>query len=233
MLILLQFFLGASLGSFLNLIVERQLRYESIIMPRSHCDQCHHQLNPLQLIPIISYLALKGKCYYCNYKIPFCSPVLELLVGIGLATTPLPAVQPSIILIVLVLIYLSLFDLKRKQIPVGGIIFLFGVCLITTHHSLLQLLLAIGLYKSCLWLNHHQNFVGNGDIDIFFCLWVGLSMPHLLWICCFACVSALLYLIVAPWPTDNRIPFVPFITIGTFTVIHYADSLLPLISSAY
>ncbi|MFD1124404.1 prepilin peptidase [Lentilactobacillus raoultii] len=231
-MILFQFLLGASLASFLNLTVTRNLRHESIISPRSHCDKCKEPLPICDLIPVINYVFLKGKCRFCHQRIPLSSPILELMLGICFSVTQFrPTTIPSL-LNLLILTHLSLFDFKRKQLPIWGILGLLIVCLLSCHHTCYQLLIAGLLYCLCLALNYRQLFVGNGDIDVFFCLWICLSISHLLWISSIACVSALLYLIIAPWPKDNKIPFVPFITVGYFIVVHYANILIPLITGS-
>ena len=56
------------LGSFLNMAIWRVPRGESIFLPRSHCPVCKHVLSPLDLLPILSYLLLKGRCRYCGTK---------------------------------------------------------------------------------------------------------------------------------------------------------------------
>ncbi|MBZ2202382.1 MAG: prepilin peptidase [Lentilactobacillus buchneri] len=231
MIIFFRFFLGTSLASFIYLAVTRQLRCESIIFPRSHCDNCNQALAPYDLIPIISYICLMGKCRYCQKSIPFFSVLFELLLGSCLAVTPVTFTTIPYILSLLTLTYLSLFDYKSKQMPIPGILILAGICLLNCQHSFFQVGIAALLYGLCLWLNYYQTLIGNGDIDILFCLWLCLSIGHLLWILCISCITALIYLIIAPWPKDNKIPFIPFITFGYFITLHYANALLSLITS--
>lgn len=69
--------LGTILGSFLNVCIDRMPRDRSLIAGRSHCDACGQQLRILDLIPIISYLALRGKCRYCGAAIPLRVPLVE------------------------------------------------------------------------------------------------------------------------------------------------------------
>ena len=230
MLIIIEFMLGASFGSFITAKLTRKNRGESIIFPRSHCDSCQKQLQVRDLIPILGYLSLRGKCRFCHASITKASLIVELLVGtlFVVQAVSLPNLLP--LAIVLILIYLSLFDIKRKQVPSAGLILLFVVCVICHQHTLPQLLIAIGCYAVIQLINHRQTFLGNGDIDIFFCLWLPLSMAHLLWILCISCVIALGYLIVAPWPADNKIPFVPFITAAYIMMLHFGTYLVPLIS---
>lgn len=68
-LIILTLVLGAVLGSFLNCAAWRLVHHESVLKGRSHCARCGHTLGAADLIPIISYLALKGKCRYCGEPI--------------------------------------------------------------------------------------------------------------------------------------------------------------------
>jgi leader peptidase (prepilin peptidase)/N-methyltransferase len=70
--------LGMALGSFFNVCIDRLPREESIINPPSYCEACHHRLGVKDLIPIFSYLWLKGRCRYCHKPIPRRLPLVEL-----------------------------------------------------------------------------------------------------------------------------------------------------------
>jgi len=61
--------LGVVIASFLNLCIDRLPRHESLVTPASHCDACRHRLGVLDLIPIFSYLWLRGRCRYCQAPI--------------------------------------------------------------------------------------------------------------------------------------------------------------------
>ncbi len=62
--------LGAAIGSFLNVCIDRLPAGGSILHPRSRCDACGRQLSPLDMVPVISYLALRGRCSHCRSPIP-------------------------------------------------------------------------------------------------------------------------------------------------------------------
>ena len=62
--------LGLAVGSFLNVCLDRLPRNESILSPPSHCQACHHRLAAKDLIPVFSYLQLRGHCRYCQAPIP-------------------------------------------------------------------------------------------------------------------------------------------------------------------
>lgn len=58
--------LGLVLGSFYNVLGYRLPKKESIVFPSSHCPNCNHQLKFWDLIPVLSYIFLQGKCHYCK-----------------------------------------------------------------------------------------------------------------------------------------------------------------------
>lgn len=62
--------LGAAIGSFLNVCIDRLPAGKSLIYPPSHCDVCQHPLSPKDLVPVFSYLWLRRRCRYCQAPIP-------------------------------------------------------------------------------------------------------------------------------------------------------------------
>jgi leader peptidase (prepilin peptidase)/N-methyltransferase len=73
--------LGLAFGSFLNVCVSRWPQYESIVRPRSHCRNCEHPLAWWENIPLLSWIALRGRCYHCRAWIGIRYPLVELTVG--------------------------------------------------------------------------------------------------------------------------------------------------------
>ena len=69
--------LGLVIGSFLNVCIYRIAKEESIAFPPSHCAKCQHNLSPIDLVPVVSYIFLKGRCKYCNEKISIRYPLIE------------------------------------------------------------------------------------------------------------------------------------------------------------
>ena len=82
MIYALLFILGIIFGSFYNVVGLRLSKEESIVFPPSHCTSCNHKLSPLDMVPIFSYIFLKGKCRYCSKHISIKYPLFELLTGI-------------------------------------------------------------------------------------------------------------------------------------------------------
>jgi len=79
-LIFFIFLIGTSIGSFLNVLIDR-LPQDKKITGRSICDYCHHKLSWYDLIPILSFFLLKGRCRYCRKKISWQYPLIEILTG--------------------------------------------------------------------------------------------------------------------------------------------------------
>ena len=76
------FIFGTSIGSFLNVIIWRMPRGESIVEPPSHCPSCNARLTLIDLFPLLSYLFLRGKCRHCGAKISSRYFWIELLIGL-------------------------------------------------------------------------------------------------------------------------------------------------------
>ena len=74
--------LGLLIGSFLNVVIWRVPRGESVVRPPSHCPHCDHRLAPLDNIPLLSWLALRGRCRYCGGPISARYPAVELTTGV-------------------------------------------------------------------------------------------------------------------------------------------------------
>ncbi|HZX43279.1 MAG TPA: prepilin peptidase, partial [Myxococcaceae bacterium] len=74
--------LGLLVGSFLNVVIARVPREESIVRPGSHCPACGHVLAWYENLPLLSWAALGGRCRACRAPISFRYPAVELLTGV-------------------------------------------------------------------------------------------------------------------------------------------------------
>ncbi len=81
-MILFVLLIGLVIGSFLNVCIYRIAREESISYPPSHCTSCGYELKWKDLVPVISYLFIRGKCRMCKEKISIRYPIVELVNGI-------------------------------------------------------------------------------------------------------------------------------------------------------
>jgi len=76
------FIIGACIGSFLNVCIYRLPREQSVVYNPSHCPGCGRRLGVLDLVPLLSYVLLKGRCRYCNEKISARYPLVELITAL-------------------------------------------------------------------------------------------------------------------------------------------------------
>lgn len=112
---------GAAIGSFLNVVADRLPSGASLLRPASHCPNCARRLTPLELVPILSWLALRGRCRSCGNPIPRRMPLVELGTAVLFVLAALQA--RSLPLLLLQWLYLSLLmvlaviDLEHQLIP--------------------------------------------------------------------------------------------------------------------
>ena len=119
---------GTLIGSFLNVCIYRIPRGEDIVVTRSHCMSCGYQLRWYDLIPLLSFVVLRGKCRKCNTQLSIQYPIIELINGVFYVLIYL-TVGHSIRTILFcflasALIVLSLIDWRTFEIPPGISIFI-------------------------------------------------------------------------------------------------------------
>ncbi len=157
---LLLFILGASLGSFFNLIVDRYEKKESFILKPSYCFNCNKKLYWWHNVPILGYLFLKGKCFFCNYKINISCFISELFVSLISVIIFYSAQKNDFNLInsvalysfCMTLIFLSMFDLRHKIVP---------------HLITYTAIIFVIIYKLFLGINYKNVFIDLGATFIF------------------------------------------------------------------
>jgi leader peptidase (prepilin peptidase) / N-methyltransferase len=113
--------LGAIFGSFLNVVIHRLPRHESVISPSSHCPGCDTPVRPYDNIPILSWLLLRGRCRSCGESISPRYPLVEagtgvLCIGAVLAHTSVAGMALSVTLI-LIVVPAAVIDLEHRIIP--------------------------------------------------------------------------------------------------------------------
>ena len=115
------FVFGLLLGSFLNVVILRIPKDESVVFGGSHCTTCNTALKPWHNIPLFSWLFLRGKCSFCKAKISIQYPIIEFISGLILVIlvnkygVNLPIL--FIYLSFLMLLALSMIDFKYKMVP--------------------------------------------------------------------------------------------------------------------
>jgi len=181
---LVLFVFGLIFGSFFNVCIYRIPKNLSIFFPYSFCPNCKKPIKWYHNIPVISYMFLKGRCYYCSKKISIKYPIIELLTGILFVIFFLKFGLEKIyffyIIIAGYLIILSAIDFETKEIPDILILILFIIGLIFCIVEINKINIFEGII-SCITagflifvLNFFSNEkIGEGDIK----LMAGLALP--------------------------------------------------------
>lgn len=242
------FAVGAIIGSFLNVVIYRLPRGESLISPGSRCPLCGHSLAWYDNIPIISYLILRGRCRYCGKKI---SP-RYLLVEITVATSFLTNYILwglsweffSFELFFLILVTATLIDLDYKRIPdvltFGG---LFVGLLLSGLTGFIPLKLSVlgailgGLTLLILRFLGGAIFkkeaLGIGDVKFLSSIGAFLGPVGAISTLFLGSIwgTAMIPIFLKEQKTDGRIPFGPFLTLGALSFLYYGQLLVRVIRS--
>jgi len=248
------FILGLFIGSFLNVLSDRLPRQESVIKGRSYCEKCKKTLEWYDLIPLLSFILLKGKCRYCKANLSFYYPFAELITGILFTLTAFFVFNGSQLLIfnfqsLLSLIYYLLIvsslivvfftDLKYGVIP--GIIIFFAT-LISFIYLMLNpqlpilphLLSAVGagLFFLALYIGTKKRGMGFGDVEVAFLMGLTLGFPDIvvsLYIAFLvgAIIGVIFIFLKKKKISGATIPFGPFLVLGTLSAIFWGGIIVP------
>jgi leader peptidase (prepilin peptidase)/N-methyltransferase len=113
--------IGVAIGSFLNVVIWRVPRDESVVRPRSHCPSCGHAVRPYDDIPVVSWLVLRGRCRDCREPISIRYPLVELATAVLFGITAwhfgLTWELPAYLYLVSIGVALAMIDLDVHRLP--------------------------------------------------------------------------------------------------------------------
>lgn len=240
---LLMFFIGASMGSFMQCITENR----DISVRRSQCENCGHQLHWYELLPIISYLFLKGQCRLCKQQIPLRHICIECIFGIMFilvfhhTTNHLLMIH---LLIISFILPLSLYDIEHYQIPNKILIIMMASVMIIICLQYLPIIpfqqnepyiqcssVYIFIKGAIILLLHLFYFltksIGYGDIKILSILSIILDPSYFVaMFLMMYIVGGLCAIVFLCYKSEiKKIPFVPFIFAGYILVVLLYDEI--------
>lgn len=170
------FMFGIVIGSFLNVCIYRIPLKEDIVRVRSHCMSCGYKLEWYDLVPLLSFLFLRGKCRKCGAKLSVQYPLIEALNGILYVIIVLfHGVNIDSLLYCLLgsaLIVLSVIDFRTYEIPFGINLFILALGLIRLaldYHNFLSYLigsLAVSVVLAILYYATGGRAIGGGDVKL-------------------------------------------------------------------
>lgn len=231
------FVLGCVFGSFFYVVGTRLPKEESLIHPGSHCTFCHHKLGVFDLIPIFSYLFLRGKCRYCHHKLSLGYLFSELATGLLFLLSYLKfsiSYEFFVMLIIsclLVLIFIT--DFKYMIILdsplVVSIIFLFVLKIVYFDIKTAFLGLGAGFlsFLTLLFIGKmgdllfKRESLGGGDIKFAFVMGMLMGYEYAMIAFVFSNFLALPYAVGSLLlKKDNEVPFGPFL-VSSVAIVYY------------
>lgn len=232
------FIFGCVIGSFLNVCIYRIPAGFSVAKGRSYCPSCTTTLKPYDMVPILSYLILGGKCRNCKAPISIQYPLVEILTGI---TFTLTAVQYNvsldsvlICLFVCCLITDAGIDIKTMELPneIAIGIFLLGMIrLILNPADWISFLLgAVIISVPMLLVALFTNGFGGGDIKLCAAAGLFLGFKAILLGTFIGCILGAIYavylVIMKRGGRKTQFAFGPFLCAGFFIAALYTDPIL-------
>lgn len=248
------FLFGTFIGSFLGVIIDRLPRGESIARGRSYCESCKKKLTAIDLIPVVSFLFLRGRCRYCGKKLSLFYPTIEVITGLLFV---IAAIHIGILyqvfsiwyaielfyyfFILSSLIILFFIDLKHGILPFSIIlpatIVTFLYLILNTRYEILGNVVAgLGafLFFLFLFLVTRGRGMGFGDVVYVFFMGLVLGFPQIVVGLYSAFVSGACLSLILVWLKRKKIrggiiPFGPFLVFGTLIALFFGQPIIDFV----
>jgi leader peptidase (prepilin peptidase)/N-methyltransferase len=250
------FILGLIIGSFLNVVILRMNTGRSVARGRSACARCNTPLSWYELIPVFSFLGLRGRCKSCKQRISFQYPIIELITAIvftiiyttiiishgftliALLTFLFSATVASVLIVIFV------YDIKHYIIPDGAVYTFIILSLVSIVWSIFMVRgfqagiavvdgVVVALPFFLLWFFSKGAMMGFGDVKLALGMgwllgWTGglSAVVFSFWIG--AIVGLFMLGISRKYNMRSQIPFAPFLILATFIVGVWGVTLVSL-----
>ena len=241
----LVFVFGTCIGSFLNVCIYRLPESKSIVRPGSMCPSCGTPIRFYDNIPILSYIALRGKCRHCEATISFRYPVIEFISGIfavGISLKYGISLEAMVYYaFTATLLVITFIDIDHQIIPdvitLPGIPIFFAASLalpqITLVESILGILIGGGSLFLVAWLYHlltRKEGMGGGDIKLLAMMGAIIGWKGVLFTIFAASatgtVAGLAIILKTRKTMKLAVPFGPFLAIGGIAYILFGPQLI-------
>lgn len=233
---------GLVFGSFYNVVGLRVPKKESIVTPPSHCVNCNRRLHALELIPVFSYLFLRGKCRTCGVKVSPIYAFTELVTGILFAFAMwklgLTWELAVALLFISLLVTINVSDIAYMLIPDKILLFFLPLLIVGRILSPLEpwwdsiVGAALGFSLLLLIAIISKGGMGGGDIKLFLLIGLVLGTFDTLLTLFLASVIGMFVGGIVLWVRrqgrKTPVPFGPSIAIAAIIVYFYGDQLIDL-----
>jgi leader peptidase (prepilin peptidase)/N-methyltransferase len=235
---------GLVVGSFLNVVIHRLPKEESLVVPRSHCPACQTPIHPLDNIPILSFILLRGRCRSCGTPISWRYPLVEGLTGVLFALTAAWfGITPQAAFLVTFLsglVVVTFIDIDHQIIPnsitLPGIPLGLLAGLLIGQPPLLDRLIGTLAGTGFLYLVlfyggvlYGQEAMGEGDLNLIalvgaFLGWKAVVVTMLVG-CLAGSAVGLGLMALRRLSRRQHIPFGPFLSLGAVVALFWGEKL--------
>lgn len=232
------FLFGIVTGSFLNVCIYRIPLHETVVTTPSHCMKCGYHLAWYDLIPVLSWIFLKGRCRRCGEKISAQYPIIEAANGaLWVVTFALGGFSIDTLLAALAvsaLLVLSIIDARTYEIPLQVNVFLFilGIGKLILNHadwlSHLAGFLAVSALLTVIYLATKGRGIGGGDIKLMAASGLFLGFAGNLMAFFFGCFYAsVIHLLRMKFANAGRmLAMGPYLSAGILTAVWFGEPVI-------
>ncbi len=238
LLYIIVFVYGIVIGSFVNVLICRLPEHENIATERSHCMSCGHKLRWYDLVPLFSWLFLRGKCRYCGARISAQYPIVEAVNGIGYVLILFAnGISLSSILYMLcfsILTAIAVIDWRTYEIPVGLNIAILALGVAGTiadyrnvWYHLIGMVTVSG-FLLLLYIVTRGRGIGGGDIKLMGAAGLLLGWKHIIFALVIGCVvgSVIHIILMKVKGKDRVLAFGPYLAVGLFAVMIWGSQMI-------
>ena len=234
----LTFLYGIVIGSFLNVCIYRIPKKENIVNVRSHCMNCGHKLQWYELVPLFSYLFLKGRCHNCKAKISVQYPLVEAANGILYVFIFMcNGVNVESLLYCLLtsaLLVLSVIDFRTYEIPVGINIFILALGLIESAYDYQNLLshiigfFAVSVFLYFIIIVTKGRGIGGGDMKLMAVCGLLLGWKLIILAFLMGCIiGSVIHIIrMKVSKCDHVLAMGPYLSMGIFIAMLFGSQMI-------
>lgn len=239
--IILSGLVGLVVGSFLNVVILRLPRQESVVTPPSHCPSCGTPLRWYHNIPLVSWLALRGRCAFCRSPIGWQYPLVEAATAaIWAGNVAAHGVSPEsarAIAFLTLLLAIAVTDARFYIIPdelsLGGAILGTVLAALPGGPTVPEAVMGAVIGGAALWLvailgtwAFRKEAMGGGDIKMLTMIGAFLGWKGALLSVFLGALAGSIVFVPIAWRSDRLVPFGLFLALGAALTLYLGDPLL-------
>lgn len=239
--IILSGLVGLAVGSFLNVVILRLPRGESIVSPPSHCPSCETPLRWYHNIPLLSWIALRGRCASCGAWIGWQYPLVEAATAViwaanvaafGVGPEALRAIA-FLTLLLAIAVGDARFYIIPDELSLGGTVLGVALALLAGSPTLQEAAIGAVVGGGALWLiailgtwAFKKEAMGGGDIKLMTMIGAFLGWQGALLTVFLGALAGTLVFVPIAWKSDRLVPFGLFLAVGAALALYLGDPLL-------